>query len=127
MAELERGLKGTFEFKVEERFSTGHVGVQVLSTPGMIAMMELASMKLVQPYLDEGSTTVGTKVCIDHKAPAPLGATVTVVTELVNVEGRRLEFEVSAYWGDRLLGEGRHERYVVNKDRFVAKLKEELY
>ncbi|MEM0036970.1 MAG: thioesterase family protein [Candidatus Korarchaeum sp.] len=123
---LERGLRGTFDFKVEERFSTGHVGAQVLSTPGMIAMMEMASMKLVQPYLDEGSTTVGTKVCVEHKAPAPLGAIVTVVTELVSVEGRRLEFSVSAHWGGRLLGEGKHERYIVNKDRFAAKLKEEL-
>ncbi|RDD53405.1 MAG: thioesterase [Candidatus Korarchaeota archaeon NZ13-K] len=122
---LERGLRGTFEFKVEERFSTGHLGVSVLSTPGMIAMMELASMRLVQPYLDEGSTTVGTKVCVEHKAPAPAGATVTVVTELIGVEGRRLEFAVSAHWGERLLGEGVHERYVVNKERFVAKLKEE--
>ncbi len=126
MVGLERGLRGTFEFRVEERFSTGHVGVQVLSTPGMIAMMEIASMRLIQPHLDEGSTTVGTKVCVEHRAPAPLGATVTVVTELVDVEGRRLEFKVSAYWGERLLGEGRHERYVVNKDRFVAKLKEEF-
>lgn len=123
---LERGLKGTFDFKVEERFSTSHVGVQVLSTPGMIAMMEVASMRLVQPLLDEGSTTVGTKVCVEHRAPAPLGATVTVVTELVNVDGRRLEFEVAAYWGERLLGEGKHERYVVNKGRFAAKLKEEF-
>jgi predicted thioesterase len=123
---LEPGLRGTFEFKVEERFSTGHVGIQVLSTPGMIAMMELASMKLVQPYLDEGSTTVGTRVCIDHKAPAPIGAIVSVTSELISVEGRKLVFRVSAQWGDKLLGEGSHERFIVNKEKFSAKLKEEL-
>lgn len=123
--ELKQGLKGSFEFKVEDRFSTSHVGIPVLSTPGMIAMMEIASMRLVQPYLDEGSTTVGTKVCVEHKAPAPAGATVTVRTELVRVEGRRLEFAVSAYWGEKLLGEGTHERYVVNRERFLSKLKEE--
>ncbi len=123
---LEPGLKGTFEFKVEERFSTGHIGVQVLSTPGMIAMMELASMKLVQQYLDERSTTVGTRICVDHKAPAPLGANLSVTSELISVEGRKLVFKVSAYWGDKLIGEGSHERFIVDKERFSAKLKEEL-
>ncbi|MCC6029020.1 MAG: thioesterase family protein [Candidatus Korarchaeum sp.] len=123
---LEPGLRGTFEFKVEERFSTGHVGIQVLSTPGMIAMMELASMKLVQPYLDERSTTVGTRICVDHKAPAPIGASISVTSELISIEGRKLVFRVSAHWGDKLLGEGSHERFIVDKEKFSAKLKEEL-
>lgn len=123
---LAQGLKGSFEFKVEEKFSTSHVGIPVLSTPGMIAMMEIASMKLVQPYLEDGSTTVGTKVCVEHKAPAPAGATITIAVELVRVEGRRLEFVVSAHWGEKLLGEGTHERYVVNKEKFASKLKEEF-
>ncbi len=104
----------------------GSGDVDVLSTPSMILFMEATAWKCVEKYLPEGYTTVGTRVCIEHKAPAPVGARVTVEAELVEVSGRKLVFRVKAMWRDRVIGEGVHERYVVDKQRFIAKIKSML-
>jgi predicted thioesterase len=123
---LKPGLKCVQEFTVGEEHTASHVGsgtVRVLSTPSMIAFMEIASLNCVQRMLGKDETTVGTMVCVKHLAPAPVGATVRVETELVRVEGRRLLFHVKAWWGDTLIGEGEHERYIVNVERFLAKVR----
>jgi fluoroacetyl-CoA thioesterase len=127
--QLKPGLKCTQEFTVGEEHTASHVGsgsVRVLSTPSMIAFMERASLECVQKHLPEGETTVGTMVCVKHLAPAPVGATIRVETELVSVEGRRLRFRVRAYWGETLIGEGEHERYIVNVERFLQKVQKML-
>ncbi len=125
MEALKPGLRCTQEFTVGEEHTASHVGsgtVRVLSTPSMIAFMEIASLNCVQKHLPQGETTVGTMVCVKHLAPAPVGAKVKVETELVKVEGRRLLFRVRAWWGETLIGEGEHERYIVNTAKFLEKV-----
>ncbi|ABM80857.1 thioesterase family protein [Hyperthermus butylicus] len=129
MARLEPGLRCVEEFRVEEEHTASHVGsgtVRVLSTPAMIAFMEITALHCAQRYLGEGETTVGTMVCVRHLAPAPVGVVVRVEAVLEKVEGRRLLFRVRAWWGDTLLGEGEHERYIVNTERFLAKVEKML-
>lgn len=115
------------EYKVKTEHAAKHVGsgeVEVLSTPSMIAFMEAASLECVQRYLPDNLTTVGTMVNVRHLRPAPVGATIVVETQLVKKEGKRLLFDVKAYWKQVLIGEGKHERYVVDKEKFLEKLRE---
>jgi len=123
---IEPGLYCEKEYIVEEQHVASHVGsgdVQVLSTPSMIAFMERTALECVQKNLPEGYTTVGTMVNIKHLNPAPRGARIRVSAKLLSVEGRRLVFEVKAYWGSILLGEGVHERFIVDREKFVGKVK----
>ncbi|RLG40965.1 MAG: thioesterase [Thermoproteota archaeon] len=103
--------------------SVGSGDVKVLSTPSMIAFMEATSRDLVQPYLPEGCTTVGTRVDVRHLSPAPVGQEIVVRSELIGVDGRRLVFKVEAFWRGNKVGEGTHERYVVNLNRFLEKVR----
>ncbi|WFO75357.1 thioesterase family protein [Desulfurococcaceae archaeon MEX13E-LK6-19] len=126
---LEPGIKHVITKIVREEDTAKHVGsggVSVLSTPTMIAWMENAALQLAEKYLPENQTTVGIHVDIYHKAPAPIGAKVDIEAELVEVKGRRLVFKVKAYSGQIIIGEGIHERYIVDKDKFKEKIKEVL-
>jgi fluoroacetyl-CoA thioesterase len=116
---LEPGIEASHEFVVEGRLLTdvgGTLGRSVLSTPGMIAMMEGTSARLVYPLLGDGKATVGFEVCIKHVAGAPEGVRCTVHTRLVEViDGRKLRFEVEVVAHDgRTIGVGTHERRVVS-------------
>ncbi|RLE56653.1 MAG: thioesterase [Thermoprotei archaeon] len=102
----------------------GSGGVPVLATPMMIAWMEECAKLLVDNYLSPGQVTVGTRVDVVHKAPAKVGTKVTVEAELVEVSGRRLLFKVRAYSGDVVIGEGTHERYIVDLEKFKARTEE---
>ena len=114
------------EFITREEHSAKVIGsgdVEVLSTPSMILFMEISSWKCIQKYLPEGYTTVGVKICVEHKAPAPIRDKILIETKLDTVEERKLVFYVKALWRDKLIGEGIHERYIVNRQRFVDKVK----
>jgi predicted thioesterase len=115
---LEPGISRTDEFTVEDRLVTdvgGTIGVSVLSTPGMIAMMERNAAMLAYEHLDEGNATVGFEVCVKHVAGAAEGARCTVSAELREVvDGRKLRFDVEVREGDRTIGVGTHERRVIN-------------
>jgi predicted thioesterase len=116
---LEPGIEGSHEFVVEGRLLTdvgGTLGRSVLSTPGMIAMMEGTSARLVYPLLGDGKATVGFEVCVKHVAGAPEGMRCTAHTRLVEViDGRKLRFEVEVVAQDgRTIGVGTHERRVVS-------------
>lgn len=100
----------------------GSGGVEVLGTPFMISMMELASWRAVQDYLEAGMTSVGTVVNIRHLAATPVGDTVTARSELVEVDGRRLVFRVEAWDSVAKIGEGSHERFVVHLERFLERV-----
>lgn len=124
---LEVGMRGDAlttvdEGQTAEAFGAG--GVQVYGTPAMIGLMEHAAWQLVQPLLAEGETTVGTLVNIRHLAATPMGMRVTASAELVEIDGRRLVFRVSARDERQLIGEGTHERARVQLDRFLARLRE---
>jgi fluoroacetyl-CoA thioesterase len=106
------------EFTVEGRLLTdvgGTIGVSVLSTPGMIAIMERTSAMLVYPELPEGKATVGFEVCVKHVGAAGEGATCTARATLKEiVDGRKFRFDVEVTEGDRTIGVGTHERRMVD-------------
>jgi fluoroacetyl-CoA thioesterase len=116
---LQAGLEGTHEFEVQGRLLTdvgGTLPRSVLSTPGMIAMMERTATKLVYPLLGEGKATVGFEVCIKHVAGAVEGTRCTARARLEEiVDGRKLRFSVEVKTEDgRTLGVGTHERRVID-------------
>ena len=117
-AALETGLESTFEFEAEGALLTdvgGTLPQQVLSTPGMIAMMERTAAMLVYPHLPEGQATVGFEVCVKHVAAAAEGATCSVSAKLNEVVGgRKLRFDVEVREGERTIGVGSHERRVID-------------
>lgn len=100
----------------------GSGDMEVFATPAMIALMENAAMNAVAPALEEGTTTVGTMMRSSHVKASAVGATITAEAELISVDGRRLSFAVRAWDEKGVIGEGEHERFVVDKQRFLAKL-----
>lgn len=95
----------------------------VFATPAMVALMENAAMKAVAPVLEQGVTTVGAEINTTHIKPSPIGATVSATATLVAVEGRKLMFDVEARDEVGLIGKGTHVRFIVDAERFMAKLK----
>ena len=121
---LEVGLLGKQEIVVTEEQTAkvyGSGSLRVFGTPAMIALMENTALKSVAPYIGEGNGTVGTQLNVKHVAATPVGMKVTCETKLVEVEGRRLVFEVKAYDECGLIGEGTHERFIVAEEKFQAK------
>ena len=102
----------------------GTDGPRVLSTPHMIGHMELTSRDVVLPLLDTGFDTVGTHVDVYHLAAAPIGAVVTFTAEVVAVDGRRIQFRVEAWDETEKIGEGTHERAIINVAKFATRLAE---
>jgi fluoroacetyl-CoA thioesterase len=114
---LEHGIERIDEFVVEDRLVTdvgGTIGVRVLSTPGMIGMMERTSSVLAYENLPDGQATVGFEVCVKHVAAAAEGAACRVRASLREiVDERKLRFEVEVTEGERTIGVGTHERRVI--------------
>jgi predicted thioesterase len=100
----------------------GDEGARVLSTPHMIGYMERTCRDTALPLLDPGHDTVGTKVNVSHLAAAPIGACVSFSAEIVAVTGRRIEFRVEAWDEQEKIGEGTHERAIINVAKFAARL-----
>lgn len=115
---LAAGAERTETFEVDGRLLTdvgGTLGTDVLSTPGMIAMMERTAAVLAYESLPEGSATVGFEVCVKHVAAAARGASCEVRARLVEiVEGRKLHYEVEVSEGERTIGVGTHQRRVID-------------
>ena len=109
------GLKGQRQTLVCEHNVAGHV--DKFSTPSMISLMERAAIAAIDPYLEEGQTSVGFEVNVRHLAPSDIGATVIAHAELVEVNRNRLNFNVEAYDGDRKIGEGTHRRAIIDRNR----------
>ncbi len=122
---LETGLRGVASLVVGEEQTAAHYGaggVRVLATPVMIGLMENAAWKAAEAELPEGETTVGTEVHVRHLAATPVGERVEATAELVEIDGRRLVFRVSARDEHRAIGEGTHERVRVGLERFLARV-----
>ena len=122
---IEVGLKHTSTLVVTDDVTAVKIGsgdMAVLATPAMMALMENAAMLAVADALTEGSTTVGGHIASSHLKPSKVGDTVTATAEVVKVDGKKIEFKVSAYTGDVLIGEGSHLRFVVDRERFMSKL-----
>lgn len=124
---LRPGLTGSSEILVGTRDTAPHVGsgkVKVLATPVMVSLMEEAALNAVEGLLPAGHQTVGTRLDISHTAATPVGMRVTARAELTRVEGRRLTFRVSAADEREVIGEGVHERIVINVARFDQRAQE---
>ncbi len=119
------GLKGETELVVGEEHTALSVGsgrVHVFATPLMIALMEKAAVVATEEALAPGQQTVGVHLDVRHIAATPVGMTVRAVAELVKVEGRTLTFRVSAMDDKEPIGEGMHQRAVVDAERFSARM-----
>jgi predicted thioesterase len=119
------GLSGEASIVVAPEVTAHHMGsgtVSVFATPQMVLLMERAAVAALAPRLAPGQQSVGTLVNVRHLAATPLGATVTARAELTAVDGRRLTFHVSAHDGTELIGEGTHERALIDLARFEAKV-----
>ncbi len=122
---IEVGLKHTSTLVVTDDVTAVKIGsgdMAVLATPAMMALMENAAMLAVVDELSEGCTTVGGHIASSHLKPSKVGDTVTATAEVVKVDGKKIEFKVSAYSGDVLIGEGSHLRFVVDRERFLSKI-----
>ena len=123
---IQTGIKGRREQTVTPEMSAARVGsglVDVFDTPMLVALVEQTCYESVLPYLDEGQGTVGTLVNVSHLSATPIGKRVWCDSELTEVDRRRLVFSVKAYDEAGLIGEGTHERFVIDTAKFMEKLK----
>lgn len=97
--------------------------VEVFATPAMVALMEKACLNAVLPYLPDGFNTVGVEIAVSHVKATPINQVVKCVATLVKVDGRRLDFEVLASDEEGLIGKGTHGRFIIDTEKFMAKLK----
>jgi predicted thioesterase len=122
---MKTGLKNSASTKVGAGNTAAAMGsgdLPVFATPAMIALMENTAAQAVRGELSEGSTTVGTVVNVMHARATGLGDTVTATAELREIEGRKLIFHVSASDSKGIIGEGIHERVIVDTQRFMSKI-----
>ena len=123
---LEVGLKYESRLTVgaeNTALALGSGDMEVLATPAMVALMENAAMKAVADYLPEGSTTVGIEISTSHLKASAVGANVVAEATLDEVDGRRLVFSLKAWDDSGVISEGKHVRFIVDRERFLSKLK----
>ncbi len=121
---LEKGIKGHEDQIVSYDDTAAKYGsglVEVFATPAMIALMEKTCLKSVLPFLPDGYGTVGTKVDIVHTKATPMGMKVVCQSELVEVDRKRLVFEVVVTDEEAEIGRGRHERFIIDVAKFMGK------
>jgi predicted thioesterase len=126
---FEIGMRSEQTFTVEEKYTAGHVGsgsLRVLATPSMIAFMERVASQFMQQRLPEGMSSVGVHVDVHHLAATPLGRQVRVSCEVTGLDGRRVDFRVEAWDDVEKVGEGSHQRYVIEVERFLKRLEAKL-
>jgi len=122
---MEKGKTYVGRIIVTEECTASVIGsgeLPVLATPVLVALMERAAMLVVADELPDGSTTVGGSIDVKHLKPSAIGAEVVATATLTEVNGRRLGFHVVAMEGDVIVGEAEHQRFVVDKERFMSKL-----
>jgi predicted thioesterase len=125
--DLPAGLTGTAEMVVGEQHTAPRVGsgrIRVLATPVMINLIEAAALAAVEQSLPEQHQSLGTRLDISHMAATPVGMRVRATAEVVRVEGRAIHFRVRAEDERELIGEGTHERVVVNVERFDQRVRD---
>ena len=126
---MELGIKGAAETVVVYENTAAAVGsgaLEVFSTPSMIALMENTAYTSVAGELEEGQGTVGTLMNVKHLAASPVGMEVTCETKLIEVDRKRLVFEVKAFDKGGCIGEGIHERFIIANEKFLNKAQSKL-
>jgi fluoroacetyl-CoA thioesterase len=126
MREIPLGTKGTFTLHVlpehlANRFKDSMLP-QVLATPVMVLIMENAALNAMRPYLDPGESAVGTAIDVRHLAATPVGHQVRAEAEVTRVQGKRIEFKVTAHDEMEEIGNGTHQRIVIDLASFNARL-----
>ena len=119
-----KGLHNSVTLVVEHKDTAAVYGsgaLEVFATPAMIALMEKTYLESVADKIGEGNTTVGIAVNIKHLKASPVGSTIRCDAEITEVDRRRLVFEVKCFEGETLVGEGIHERFVVDSEKFMSK------
>jgi predicted thioesterase len=127
--ELKTGIKNTREVIVTEDMTAstaGSGGQRVYSTPHMVALMEMTAWSSVEPCMEEGKTTVGTHLDIAHLSASPIGAHISCESELIEIDRRKLVFSVKASDDAGLIGEGTHERFIIDIDKFMSNTESKL-
>lgn len=123
---LKEGMTLTQQKVVKESETAAKVAsgaLEVFSTPMLIAFMENTAFNLAQKELGEGETTVGISVNIKHMKANLVGDEVVCTATLEKIDGKRLDFSVKVLHGETLVGEGEHSRFIINEEKFLAKLK----
>lgn len=124
MTELKIGLRGTATMRVSPENTAqawGSGEVPVFGTPSLVALLETAAVNAVAGRLEPGETTVGTWIEVSHLAASPVGVVATAEAELTAVDDRKLTFSVVAHDHRQKIGEGRHQRVIVSRQRFLEK------
>lgn len=119
------GLSREMIFQVEPQHSAAHIGsgsLRVLATPIMIAFMESNSHRLLAQHLPDGYSSVGSMVCVRHLAPTPVGSTMRIRSEVQEVDGMRIILTVQAWDESEPVGEGQHQRVVIDEARFLRRV-----
>jgi len=128
-AKLEIGRTYSRQTRVEEWMTAekaGNRGVDVLSTPMLVQLIEDAAIACMAPGLTEGQITLGTHVDLEQHKPVPVGFIVRTEVEVVLVDGPRISFAVQVFDEQEAVAEGTHERYIMDRAKFLAKLEEKL-
>ena len=118
------GLKGLAEALVTESNTATAAcsgALPVFGTPFLCALMEEAAWKSIAPHLEAGQSTVGTRLDISHDAATPVGMKVWAESEVTQVDGRRIELKVAAYDEKGPIGQGTHQRFIVQDEKFLAR------
>lgn len=113
-------------YEVDDEHTVDFIKPRVLSTPSMIYMMENTCRRMIKPYLEEYEESLGVMVNVKHIAATPKGMRIMIRAFLKRIDGRRLLFEVEAFDEYEKVGEGLHERVVVDKDRFAEKIRSKI-
>ena len=120
--ELKTGIRNSKEIIVTEDMTAataGSGGQMVFSTPHMVALMETTAWSSVESCMEEGKTTVGTHLDIAHLSASPVGARIVCESELIEIDRRKLVFKVKASDNAGLIGEGTHERFIIDIEKFM--------
>lgn len=123
------GLKGRADDTVTPENTAAVVGsgtLPVYATPCLCALMERAAWSSIAPYLDAGDSSVGTKLELFHRSASPVGIRVWAESEVVSVEGRKIEFQIRAYDERCLIAECNHQRFIVSDSPFLDKANRKL-
>ena len=121
---MEIGIIGNQTITITEAHTAQALGsgaLNVFGTPFMIALMENTARQSVQPHLAEGQSTVGTLLNVKHVAATPVGMEVRCESRLIEIDRKRLVFEVKAFDACGLIGEGLHERFIIDNEKFLTR------
>lgn len=129
MDKIINGAEGTAYVKADKSntaLAMGSGSLEVFATPAVIALMEKAACQAVKDMIEEGSTTVGTMISVEHVSASPIGSDISARAVLTEVDGRKYCFDVFAYDNAGLIAKGRHERFSVSTEKFMSKAKQKL-